>query len=988
MLLKKIALITSIVLMTSTLQGFETTHAFSIFNKNKNAEEKQTNIITDSNAVEEATKYGEKSYDNGVGLTPQMGWSSWNFFKEKINEDAILEMADALEKSGLVEAGYTYLNLDDCWQSSMRDEEGRLQGDLTNFPSGIKDLVGKVNEKGMKLGLYTSNGTYTCEDLPASLNNEKIDAETFADWGIEYFKYDYCHNIPIPNKAPEIDRIYIGKAGEGDSVIIEAEDAKLSGTAKVMNASNSYGGKYVTGLNANGGYIEFENVIVEEAGEYVLTIGLKKSGNFDKYAEVIINGEDAYEAKVPPTSAWNPTGRHQLKVNLKAGKNTIKINNPIASERDSAIRLYNKMGNELKNATKAQAEETGEAERPIFYSICEWGNNSPWQWGNGSGNSWRTTPDISANWNSIMGIYNKNIQLYEYAGPGAFNDPDMLEVGNGNLSYEENKSHFSLWCMMASPLILGNDIREFINEDGAVDTENETYKIITNKDMIDIDQDEKGIQGRIYKTNGTVDIIVKSLENDELAVCFFNKGTAQTTTNVNLNELASQDYIDFPESGSYKAYELWDKTTDRVADELSATIPGHGVKVYKVSPGVIGDVDKEQSIKVNINSALEIGKEIDVVAEVKNTGKETMKDISVSIEVPAGFEIVAVETEKDSLAMGEAFDAKFKLKVINNKGDYKLNTKTEFKYDSDGITQSKSVTTSVKTMAVPADKSRLGDIDWLSSNAGWGGDVKRNKNIKSGQIVINEKTYTSGMGTHANGETQVFLGGNPYNLKSIIGIDDGTNGGDPAWGKPSATFEVWSDNEKIYDSGLMGYKDSKEIDLDIVGCQVLTLRVTDAGNGNSYDECNWANSEFNKIEITDTDRVALKELIDRTTELANSAIEGIKEGNYHEGAKDELLSEIEKANKVYNDVNTSIEEVQVANANLVSAIDRFNSLVISELTGDINNDGKVGLGDLGIVSKYYGEIEEDIPYSKAADLNSDGKVTKYEIKFITKKMLD
>lgn len=256
-------------------------------------------------------------------------------------------------------------------------------------------------------------------------------------------------------------------------------------------------------------------------------------------------------------------------------------------------------------------------------------------------------------------------------------------------------------------------------------------------------------------------------------------------------------------------------------DDLSATIPGHGVKVYRVSPGVIGDVDKEQSVKVNINSVLEIGKEIDVVAEVKNTGKEAMKDINVSIEAEAGFEIIAVETEKDSLAMGEIFEAKFKMKVINKKGDYTLNTKTKFKYDSDDITQSKNVTTAFKTMVVPADKSKLGDIDWLSLNAGWGGEVKRNKNIKNGPIVINEKTYTSGMGTHANGETQVFLGGNPYNFKSIIGIDDGTNGGDVAWGKPSAIFEVWADNEKIYESGLMGSKDSKEIDLDIIEYQML-----------------------------------------------------------------------------------------------------------------------------------------------------------------------
>ena len=139
------------------------------------------------NAVKLSVDVSEK-YSNSAALTPPMGWSSWNLFRNKINENIILETAKALKNSGLAECGYQYVNIDDCWQSSMRDENGELQGDLVTFPSGIKSLAEKVNELGLKLGIYSSNGTLTCEDLPASLGNEAVDAKTFAKWGIEYFK--------------------------------------------------------------------------------------------------------------------------------------------------------------------------------------------------------------------------------------------------------------------------------------------------------------------------------------------------------------------------------------------------------------------------------------------------------------------------------------------------------------------------------------------------------------------------------------------------------------------------------------------------------------------------------------------------------------------------------------------------------------------------------------------------------------------------------
>ena len=148
-------------------------------------------------------------YSNGVAMTPPMGWSSWNLFRNHISEDLIKEIADAMAASGLAEAGYKYVNIDDCWQASERDAEGKLQADPIHFRSGIKALSEYVNSKGLKLGIYSSNGTLTCEDYPASLRHEAVDADTFAEWGVEYFKYDFCHNEKISSEAPKIAEVSV-----------------------------------------------------------------------------------------------------------------------------------------------------------------------------------------------------------------------------------------------------------------------------------------------------------------------------------------------------------------------------------------------------------------------------------------------------------------------------------------------------------------------------------------------------------------------------------------------------------------------------------------------------------------------------------------------------------------------------------------------------------------------------------------------------------
>lgn len=526
---------------------------------------------------------GADRFNNGVALTPPMGWASWNTFRNNINEDIIGEIAAAMKQAHLDELGYQYINVDDCWMSSVRDENGRLQGDLASFPSGIKALVEKVNSYGFKMGIYTSNGTLTCEDLPSSLYHERIDAETFAEWGVEYFKYDFCHNEAIPTTAPEIEKIMISRKGEKEFITMLAEEAELRGDAEIFEDNkNNTAPKYLAGLSSASGCAIFYDIAIPEDGEYTLTLGIRKGVKKDQYCEAIVNGVNTYAFRIPAAKGAPRGGRNQTTVSLKKGKNTILIHNPIASRMDSAARQYQNMGRELMRASKKVAEKTGNPEKPICFSICEWGLNKPWKWGATAGNLWRTTPDIRPEWLSIIGIYEATVRLYEYAGPGNWNDPDMLEVGNGNLTDDENKAHFSLWCMLAAPLILGNDVRKFIKEDGSVDMDNKTLRIISNKKAIAINQDKLGVQCRRIKTNGFTDVLVKPLENREVAVCLLNKTNSAKDVSFKIEDILKLSYVSLPESDRYTVHDIWENTTFVAGNEISANLGGHSVKLYKI----------------------------------------------------------------------------------------------------------------------------------------------------------------------------------------------------------------------------------------------------------------------------------------------------------------------------------------------------------------------------------------------------------------------
>jgi alpha-galactosidase len=222
-----------------------------------------------------------------------------------------------------------------------------------------------------------------------------------------------------------------------------------------------------------------------------------------------------------------------------------------------AVKRYTAMRDALKN--------TG---RPIVYSICEWGKNKPWNWAPSVGNLWRTTGDISANWASMISRAHSNESHASAAGPGHWNDPDMLEVGNGSLSATENRTHFSLWAEMAAPLLIGTDLRK---------ANATTFSILSNPDVIAVDQDSLGRQGTVVSSSGGLVVYTKPLANGDRAVLLLNETGATATVSTTAAKAG------LPGAASYSLLDLWSKATRTTSGAISAPVPSHGVVMYRVS---------------------------------------------------------------------------------------------------------------------------------------------------------------------------------------------------------------------------------------------------------------------------------------------------------------------------------------------------------------------------------------------------------------------
>jgi len=374
----------------------------------------------------------------GLGATPQMGWNSWNTFACNINEQLIRDTADAMVKLGLKDAGYEYVNIDDCWHGT-RDKDGVIRPNAERFPSGIKALADYVHSKGLKLGIYSDVGATTCGGHPGSRGHEYQDAITYASWGIDYVKYDWC-------------------------------DSK--------------------GLSAVGAYTTMRDAI-RSAG------------------------------------------------------------------------------------------------RPMMFSMCEWGDNKPWEWAADVGHSWRTTGDIYPCWDcefnhgswsqfGVLRILDKQAGLRKFAGPGHWNDMDMLEVGNG-MSEDEDRAHFAIWAMMASPLIMGNDLRSMPEA---------TRRILANKDAIAISQDKLGVQAWKYMDGAQLEYWARPLAGGDWAVMVLNRGEQVATISYDWKKHIIGDDLSKREADFKKAVynwtEIWSGKSGDTSKKLESKLAPHSVLLLRL----------------------------------------------------------------------------------------------------------------------------------------------------------------------------------------------------------------------------------------------------------------------------------------------------------------------------------------------------------------------------------------------------------------------
>ncbi|WP_040196336.1 NPCBM/NEW2 domain-containing protein [Candidatus Soleaferrea massiliensis] len=807
---------------------------------------------------------GVGAHDNGAAKTPPMGWSSWNAFQTNIDDDLITSTADAMKEHGLTDLGYEYINLDDNWQASARDINGRLQSDPIRFPDGIKGLADYVHERGMKIGLYTSNGLYTCQDLPASVFNEERDAASFAQWGVDYFKYDYCHNVQLSTMSYGIREIQLAKPFEKGTEVktYPASSAQLQGNAYMTNG-------YIDGLHENAGSATF-TVTVPEDGEYALNlVYIRKYSDSEVPMFIDINGDSVHPVRMmlPPVPAHNGAwARGSAMLELKAGENTLRFYNPIRSsyrDADSARYNYGTMRDALMKATKAVARESGEPERPICFSICEWGGRQPWTWGPQTGNMWRTTGDIGASWGSVMSIYDVNVELYPYAGPDkGWNDPDMLQVGNGSLTRDENVSHFSLWCMMASPLILGNDLR-------VLDERQDILEIITNEDAIAVDQDAMGVQGIRFKDDGDLEYLAKPLQGGKLALLMLNRSDSSAMMHMEISEIGSLiekmdaeyygEHYRLADAPSYRLRDVWEKHEDGSAVETvsgiaAASVPSHGVKMYIVEPA--GAVDKGAYIFGSLsNSSLRTGSRTILTAKFVNGGQLAVENAAFILNLPEGFTAkpITTNTVKD-LATGESFEIQWLVTAGEQElSNVPITIAADLLYEdrtTDRVTFNTFVSVKARMSTeglTPVDYGPLTTTNWVSGKAGWG-SIHQDQSVEGRTLTINGKTYAAGMGTHAPSEMIYYIGGRNITFTALAGIDD-----EAAAGVSSVSFQIYGDDDLLYETGRMGaWQDAKEISVDLAGCDFLRLVVDDL-DGMNNDHADWIDpkiEEGNLVPVT------------------------------------------------------------------------------------------------------------------------------------------
>ncbi|MCX0242439.1 NPCBM/NEW2 domain-containing protein [Streptomyces drozdowiczii] len=621
---------------------------------------------------------------NGLALTPPMGFNNWNstHCRAEFDEEMVRGIADIFVEKGLKDAGYEYVNLDDCWAVPERDAEGKLVADPVRFPHGIKAVADYVHAKGLKLGIYTSAGTRTCDSvgIPGALGHEFSDARQFADWGVDYLKYDNCNN----------------------------------------------------------------------------------------------QGVDAKERYTTMRDALAATGR------------------------------------------------------PIVYSICEWGENKPWEWAAELGNLWRTTGDINDSWGSMLSIMKQNLPLSAAAGPGHWNDPDMLEVGNGGMTDTEYRTHFSMWSVMAAPLLIGSDLRT---------ASRETFDILSNEEVIAVDQDPLGKQGKVLSSEGGRWVVAKEMKDGSRAVALFNEtGSPQRIA-------TTAAAVGLPRASGYTVRDLWDHTTRNTAGGLSTTVPPHGTVLLRVAadrrwaahpPGV--------ELALEGSPLVEAGRTATLTTKATDLGRTPALTVSAALTGPSGWRVEAASpTRTAALPTGGALATRWRVTAPAgaSPGGYDLALTAQYRSPTGERIRSAVAFRAHVVVPPPAGGGYLGDLPQLSASNGYGPVEKDTSNGESAAgdghpLTIGGQVYAKGLGVHAASSVEYYAGGACDTVTAQVGVDDEKGS------KGSVAFEIRADGRKAASTGVLTNAMAPQpLSADVTGAQVVRLVVTDGGDGVDSDHGDW-----------------------------------------------------------------------------------------------------------------------------------------------------
>jgi len=624
-----------------------------------------------------------------------MGWNDWYTFFCNIDEKLIKQTADALVSSGMRDAGYNYVNLDDCWLDHNRDADGNLQADPTKFPDGIKAVADYVHERGLKLGIYEDVGTKTCAGYPGSYGRVQQDADTFASWGIDFVKVDWC-NVPF--------------------------------------------------------------------------------GDF-----------------------------------------------PGLSQQDVAKKLYTQYSEALK--------ATG---RPIVFSICEWNPAlQPWTWAPAISNMWRTNNDYGDSWRQIVANLDREADLAKYAGPGHWNDPDILQVGLGGMNTTEDRAHFSAWAMLAAPLLAGNDLRSMSAA---------TKEILTNREVIAVDQDSLGVGASRISHTDSADVWVRPLANGDRAIMLFNRGDETSTISTTARAAG------LPNAGAYSVRDLWAHTTSESAGTIAQSVPGHSAAMFRVAP--LNDEVEDYPPATDVNVHADVppvypgapyhvaapGQTIPATATLRNDGRSSITDARLTMHGPDGWQVSGAPATAPAIPAGKQLSGQWQVTVPPGTapGRYEVSADATYSWSDGTRSAAASGAGGFRVLVPPSGVVDAAHLDRLSESNGYG-PVLVDRSYWGGPLTIHGTVYDHGLWTNAVASLTWYLGGNCTRFTADLGLDDSTKG------PGSVTYHISTDGQQVLDTGVVhNSTPTVHAAVDVSGARVLQIDVGDAGDGISYDNADVA----------------------------------------------------------------------------------------------------------------------------------------------------